>query len=168
VPAGTCLTDGGADQPSAPWTCEACGTRQDRFAYRQAGLVCWQKSVTVSQSWHHQSATPRRFSWRRSGSKTAAHMPDLTTATERTHPMSTTTTTESVVWILCLACYNDGRLIGERFAAEGAGDITGQVAVTRGDVVPGCDRRGDGVTLPLVDLCQTSRSAMRASPGGGV
>lgn len=34
VPAGTVLTDDGADQPSIPWTCEACRTEQDRFAYR--------------------------------------------------------------------------------------------------------------------------------------
>jgi hypothetical protein len=30
VPVGTALTDDGADQPSIPWTCEACGEGQDR------------------------------------------------------------------------------------------------------------------------------------------
>lgn len=34
VPVGTVLTDDGADQPSFMWACEACGDRQDRFAYR--------------------------------------------------------------------------------------------------------------------------------------
>ena len=29
----------GADQPSTPWTCEACGGRQDRFVYRMWAAV---------------------------------------------------------------------------------------------------------------------------------
>ncbi|MGN6129277.1 MAG: hypothetical protein ACTHOK_02960 [Nocardioidaceae bacterium] len=46
VPAGTCLTDDGADQPSTPWTCEACGERVDRFAYRM-----W-AAVLEAEHWH--------------------------------------------------------------------------------------------------------------------
>jgi hypothetical protein len=39
VPAGTCLTDDGADQPATPWTCRACGEHQDRFTYRMWAAV---------------------------------------------------------------------------------------------------------------------------------
>lgn len=40
--------------------------------------------------------------------------------------MTMMTVTEPSVWIGCLACYNDGRLVGEWFPAESAGDVTTQ------------------------------------------
>jgi hypothetical protein len=39
VPAGTCITEDGADQPAIPWTCEACGEPQNRFVYRMWAAV---------------------------------------------------------------------------------------------------------------------------------
>lgn len=36
----------------------------------------------------------------------------------------TTTTTYPSVWIGCLACYNEGRLIGEWYPAKEAGEVT--------------------------------------------
>ena len=38
--------------------------------------------------------------------------------------MATTNTVRPAVWIGCLACYNEGTLIGEWYDAEDAGDVT--------------------------------------------
>lgn len=44
------------------------------------------------------------------------------------------------VWIGCLACYNDGRSVGEWFPAEGAGGVTlEQVHVNAGGVREDCE-----------------------------
>ncbi|UTT65235.1 antirestriction protein ArdA [Janibacter sp. CX7] len=54
--------------------------------------------------------------------------------------MNTITATTPRVWIGCLACYNDGRLVGEWFAAEGAEDITlEEVHAHAGGVRWGCE-----------------------------
>ena len=53
---------------------------------------------------------------------------------------ATDTDTAARVWIACLACYNDGRLVGDWFPAEGADDVTlDEIHAHHGGTRMGCE-----------------------------